>query len=273
MTGVQFRDVGGDEAGLRLDRWFRLHFPDLGHAAFVRSIVLYRDESVVVVNKPPGLAVQGGTGTMRHLDAMVDALRFGNDEAPRLVHRLDRDTSGVLLLGRTRAATAALAKAFRRRTARKIYWAVTVGTPRIPAGKIDLPLAKHFGAGGERVEVDRQAGRQAVTWYRVIETAASRFAWIALWPRTGRTHQLRVHCLSLGCPILGDAKYGGAEAMVGGEEIPQQLHLHAREIVLPHPASADALVARAPLPTHMLTTWKLFGFDPDATADPFAEFE
>lgn len=327
MSGVEFRDVGTDEADLRLDRWFRQHFPALGHARlqrllrtgqvrvdgkrvkagqrlkvgqrvrvppmgeptepvrkrgrggeisesdaeFVRSLVLYRDDSVIAVNKPPGLAVQGGTGTVRHLDAMLDALRFGYDEPPRLVHRLDRDTSGVLLLGRTRTATAALADAFRARTARKIYWAITVGTPHLDAGKIDLPLAKHFGPGGERVEVDRQGGRQAVTWYRVVETAASRFAWVALWPQTGRTHQLRVHCLALDCPILGDAKYGGADAMVGGDEIPRKLHLHAREIVLPHPAGSGEIVARAPLPDHMRTTWNLFGFDPDYAEDPFAQ--
>lgn len=326
MNGVEIRDVGKDEADLRLDRWFRLNFPALGHArlqrllrtgqirvdgkrakagqrlkagqhvrvpplgeamppprrrgrggpvsdrdaAFVRSLVIYRDDAVIVVNKPSGLAVQGGTGTVRHLDAMLDALRFGYEEAPRLVHRLDRDTSGVLLLGRTRAATSLLARAFRRRTARKIYWAVTVGTPRVTAGTIDLPLAKRFGPGGERVEVDRRAGRQALTWYRVIETAGTRFAWIALWPRTGRTHQLRVHCVALGCPILGDAKYGGADAMVGGDEIPRKLHLHAREIVLPHPSGSGEIVARAPLPDHMMTTWRIFGFDPDYAEDPFA---
>jgi 23S rRNA pseudouridine955/2504/2580 synthase len=327
MSGVEIRDVGPDEADLRLDRWFRLHFPTLGHgrlqrllrtgqvrvdgkrakaglrlkagqqvrvpplgeaaapdrkrgrggavsdsdAAFVRSLVLYRDDAVIALNKPSGLAVQGGTGTVRHLDAMLDALRFGYDEAPRLVHRLDRDTSGVLLLGRTRTATAALAKSFRSRTARKIYWAVTAGVPPIAKGKIDLPLEKRLGPAGERVEVDRKTGRQAVTWYRVVETAASRFAWVALWPRTGRTHQLRVHCTAIGCPILGDAKYCGADAMIGGDEIPRGLHLHARELALPHPAGTGEIIARAPLPDHMMTTWALFGFDPEFSDDPFAE--
>jgi len=327
MSGIEFRDVERDEADLRLDRWFRLHFPALGHsrlqrllrtgqvrvdgkrakagqrlkigqrvrvpplsdvaspprtrgrggavserdAAFVQSLVIYRDDAVIALNKPSGLAVQGGTGTTRHLDAMLDALRFGYDETPRLVHRLDRDTSGVLLLGRTRAATAALAKAFRSRTARKIYWAVTVGTPRLQAGKIDMPLAKKSGPGGERVEVDRKEGRRAMTWYRVIDTAAPRFAWLALWPRTGRTHQLRVHCAALGCPILGDAKYGGREAMVGGDEISRKLHLHAYEIALPHPSGVGEVVARAPLSDHMKGTWRLFGFDADYDEDPFAD--
>jgi len=326
MTGVEFRDVGRDEADLRLDRWFRQHFPDLGHARlqrllrtgqvrvdgkrakagqrlrpgqrirvpplgdtpaparkpgrggpvserdaeFVRSLVLYRDDSVIVINKPPSLAVQGGTGTIRHLDAMLDALRFGYDEPPRLVHRLDRDTSGILVLGRTRAAAAALAREFRGRNARKIYWAITVGIPRISAGKIDLPLSKRLGPGGERVEADKRSGQQAQTWYRIIDSAA-RFAWVALWPRTGRTHQLRVHCQALGCPILGDAKYGGGDAMVGGNQIARKLHLHAREIALPHPDGVGRLVARAQLPDHMKATWALLGFDPDYSGDPFAE--
>jgi len=313
---------------MRLDRWFRAHFPDLGHgrlqkllrtgqvrvdgrrakanarlqagaeiripplgegaepreraapgqkppvseadAAFIQSLVLYRDDDVIAIDKPPGLATQGGTGTFRHVDGMLDGLRFGADETPRLVHRLDRDTSGVLLLGRSRAATSALGKAFRGREARKNYWAIVVGIPDLRSGRIDLPVSKLPGRAGERMAVDHEDGQRAITYYQVIETAGRRLAWIALWPQTGRTHQLRVHCAAIGCPILGDGKYGGQEAFIAGQGLSRKLHLHARELSIPHPATGKRLIVRAPLPDHMRETWNFFGFDPDATEDPFA---
>jgi 23S rRNA pseudouridine955/2504/2580 synthase len=240
-------------------------------AEFIRSLVIYRDDDVIALNKPPGLAVQGGTGTHRHVDGMLEGLRFGAAETPRLVHRLDRDTSGVLLLGRSRAATAALGKVFRGREARKIYWAVVVGIPDLRMGRIDLPVAKLPGKAGERMAVDRENGQRAITYYRVLETAGRRLAWIALWPQTGRTHQLRVHCAAIGCPILGDGKYGGQEAFVAGQGLSRKLHLHARELAIPHPATGTTLVVRAALPDHMKETWNFFGFDPDTVEDPFAE--
>ncbi|HEX6959665.1 MAG TPA: RluA family pseudouridine synthase [Ferrovibrio sp.] len=319
---VETRTVADDEADLRLDRWFRRHYPALQHgrlekllrtgqirvdgrraksnqrlmpgqvvrippglpeensaparpravseddARFVRSLVIYRDADVIALNKPPGLAVQGGTRTTRHLDAMLDALRFESPERPRLVHRLDRDTSGVLLLARSARAAASLGEAFRHKSARKIYWALVVGVPRPAQGRIDLPLAKSAGPAGERVAEDDE-GKQAVTLYATVDRAGNRAAWLALMPLTGRTHQLRVHCASgLGTPIVGDGKYGGAQAILPNESIAARLHLHARRLVLPHPGRGTIDVT-APLPEHMRSSWKFFGFDPSAGIDPF----
>ncbi len=326
MGGVTSISVAQDDDGIRLDRWFRRHFPDLSHGRLqkllrtgqirvdgrrakagqrlavgqtvripplaseppedrrrggrdvpsadereLRSRILYCDDLVIALDKPAGLAVQGGTGTRRHLDAMLEALRFDATERPRLVHRLDKDTSGVLLLGRTASAAAALAKAFRSRDTRKIYWAVVVGVPSADAGRIDLRLAKRPGRTGERVAVDVKGGRRAITLYRTVEVAGRRLAWLALWPQTGRTHQLRVHCAALGTPILGDGKYAGRAAYLDGVAGTRRLHLHAREISVPHPSGHGMLRVRAPLPPHMMATWRMFGFDPDWSADPFPE--
>ena len=238
-------------------------------ARFVRSLVLHRDADVIVLNKPPGLAVQGGTSTPRHLDAMLDALTFDAAERPRLVHRLDRDTSGVLLLARNVRAAARLAEAFRAKSARKLYWALVAGVPRPSRGKIDMALAKHGGPHGERVGEDKEAGKRAITLYAVVEAAGDRAAWLVLWPLTGRTHQIRAHCAgALGTPIVGDAKYGGEAAALGGGEISRGLHLHARSIEIAHP-SGGTLALKAPLPPHMRATWALFGFDANADPDPF----
>ena len=237
--------------------------------AVLERTVLHLDDDVIVIDKPAGLAVQGGTNTERHLDAMLDALRFGAEERPRLVHRLDRDTSGVLVLARSAAAAAKLAAAFRNKATRKIYWAAVVGLPKPRRGRIDQALAKLPGRAGERVAPDDE-GKRAVTYYRTVAHAGDKLAWLALEPVTGRTHQLRAHCLALGTPILGDGKYGGAAAHPAGVPNARKLHLHARALSLPHPAGGT-LVVTAPLPPHMKESWAFFGFDPSEERDPFAE--
>lgn len=242
-----------------------------GEAAALRAAVLYRDDEVIAIDKPPGLSVQGGKGIERHVDGMLDALRFGADERPRLVHRLDRDTSGVLLLARTARAAAWLAAAFRQKETRKLYWAIVVGAPKLDRGKIDLPLSKLPRPAGERVVAD-QEGRRAVTYYSVVEHAGRRVAWLALMPVTGRTHQLRAHCAAMGTPILGDGKYGGEAAFLPGAAVAKQLHLHARQIEVPRPQGGVIRVV-APLPPHMRATWAFFGFDPERDDDPMAGLE
>ncbi len=313
------RAVTADEAGLRLDRWFQRHYPDLGHgalqkllrtgqvrvdgkraeardriepgqtirvppgvlsappskptevagvpdrdAAEIRRLVIHRDDHVIVLNKPPGLAVQGGTGTERHVDGMLDALRFGFEERPRLVHRLDKDTSGLLLIARTGQAARRLGESFRDRETEKLYWAVVVGVPPRAEGTIDLPLAKRPGARDrELMQVDHEAGQKALTHFRVVDRAGKRAALLALWPRTGRTHQLRVHCAAIGCPILGDGKYGGEEALLASVADAGRLHLHARRLALPHPSGKGELTVVAELPPHFRRTVEAFGFSTD----------
>jgi len=281
------------KAGLRLSPGMRIRVPPIADAeiaaartpartrepsredaARLRALVLYKDDDVIAIDKPPGLAVQGGTKTLIHLDAMLDALKFGNDERPRLVHRLDKDSSGVLLLARTPAAASRLAASFRQREARKTYWAVTVGVPSPRQGKVDLALAKLPGRGGERMVADAEAGKRAITYYSVIETAGRTAAWVALSPLTGRTHQLRAHCAHLGTPILGDGKYGAKAAFLAGRGVSRKLHLHALSLSIPHPR-AGRIDVTAPLPAHMAETFALFGFDAEAEAarEPFARIE
>lgn len=317
--GVQTLAVAEEEAELRLDRWFKRHFPGLSHGRLekllrkgqirvdgmraksgqrltagqmirvppmnvthsdslrgkgkpvpkvtdedieaLRGAVLYRDELAIAINKPPGLAVQGGTRTLRHLDGMLDALRFGASERPRLVHRLDRDTSGVLILGRTARAAAMLSRAFRQRSAQKLYWAVTVGTPAPQAGRIDQALVKGGQRGGERMMAagssDGGDARNAVTLYRVVEHAGKEAALVALSPLTGRTHQLRAHLAGRGTPILGDGKYGGSDAFLAGRR--SRLHLHARRLVLPIEGGPTLDVTARP-PLHIIETLEFFGF-------------
>jgi 23S rRNA pseudouridine955/2504/2580 synthase len=212
------------------------------------------------------MPVQGGPGITRHLDGLLDALRFGAPDRPRLVHRLDRDTSGVLLLARTPGTAANLAAAFRGRNVEKTYWAVVAGRPVPPAGRIDLPLRRIGGARGERTEVadrsDEDAAR-AITDYRTLDHAGQKLAWLELRPLTGRTHQLRVHCVALGAPIVGDAKYARPDqnnafsANVAG--LSDELHLHARALRLPHPAGGTLLV-EADLSPHMTETFRTLGF-------------
>jgi 23S rRNA pseudouridine955/2504/2580 synthase len=242
-------------------------------AKALHEAVLFKDADVLVINKPAGLAVQGGTGLDKNLDAMLDVLQFEATERPRLVHRLDKDTSGVLLLARNAKAARELTEAFRDKSARKIYWAVVAGVPTHDKGTIDAPLSKQAQHGrGERVGIDEEDGRRAVTRYAVVERAGNKAAWLALMPETGRTHQLRAHCVILGTPILGDGKYGGAEAHLARENLSRKLHLHARAIRIPHPRRGW-IEATAPLPPHMQQTWKFFGFQPEPDGDPFAGLE
>ncbi|MGQ0664419.1 MAG: RluA family pseudouridine synthase [Pseudomonadota bacterium] len=239
-------------------------------ARFIRSLVIYKDNDIIALDKPAGLAVQGGSGTARHIDGLLDALRFEAAERPRLVHRLDRDTSGVLVVARNARAAAHLADSFRQKSARKLYWALVAGQPRPRQGRIDLALAKEAGPKGERVAGQAEAGKRALTLYVTQDAAGDRAAWLVLRPLTGRTHQLRVHCAeALGTPIVGDGKYGTAASWLSGGAIAAQLHLHARTLVVPHPAGGELRVS-APLPPHMRASWEFLGFDPEAEVDPFS---
>jgi len=226
---------------------------------FVRSLVVHEDQAAFVLNKPPGLATQGGTKTKDHLDRLLDGLA-GDGGRPKLVHRLDKDTSGVLLVARTPRAAAFFSKSFSGRTARKVYWAIVTGVPAVADGLIELPLAKQPGSGGEKMHVDEAEGLPAKTRYRVIERAGNRAAWVELQPHTGRTHQLRVHMAAIGHPILGDGKYGGPDAFLTGA-ISRKLHLHARRIRIDHPDGGRIEVA-AELPDHFAATLAALGFDP-----------
>ena len=313
MSGVQQMQVSRDEADLRLDRWFRRHFPDLGHsrlqrllrtgqirldgrrveasarlmpgqtvripplpaaeearpaspvatparradAEALRRMILHEDDALLVLDKPPGLAVQGGTRTARHVDGMLAALAAGG-ERPRLVHRLDRDTSGLLVVAKTARAAAELTRAFRRHEVDKLYWALVAGRPP-GRGVIDEPLAKQPGARGERMAAD-ETGQAARTAYQVVARAGKVACWLALKPLTGRTHQLRAHCALIGAPILGDSKYGGAAARLPGA--PPGLMLHAREIRLPHP-DGGTLHLTAPPPAGFEAGHAWLGFEAD----------
>ncbi|MEX6725726.1 RluA family pseudouridine synthase [Parapedomonas caeni] len=312
--------VAEDDDGIRVDRWFKRHRPDVTHALvarwartgaltvdghkvgpgdrlqagqkivipavevaaapaiwkkaerrpladdevdYARSLVIHRDDAALVLNKPPGLATQGGTKTKTHVDGLLDALAFDRPDRPRLVHRLDKDTSGVLLLARSASAAGYFSKAFSGRTAHKVYWALVVGDPQPDAGLINAPLAKMPGTGGEKMTIDAANGQSARTRYRVIERAGTRAAWVEFEPLTGRTHQIRVHAAeALGCPIVGDAKYGGINAFLTGG-ISRKMHLHARSLTIDHP-SGKPLEITAELPPHMAETWAMLGFAKEA---------
>ncbi|MEO1732540.1 MAG: RluA family pseudouridine synthase [Pseudomonadota bacterium] len=263
--------------------------PSAADAEMIRSCVIYRDAHVLALNKPAGLAVQGGSGQTRHVDGLAEALRFESDEKPRLVHRLDKDTSGVLILARTRPAAQALTAAFRHRDTRKIYWALVAGVPTPYLGEIKTGLVKARGHGaggeGERMiavhprDMDQTPGaKRSHTLYATLYRVASRAAWVALEPVTGRTHQLRVHMAEMGHPIIGDGKYGGSGqenlgdgwgAQLGGI-ISKKLHLHARRLTLQHPDTRRPLTIEADLPEHMKSSWNTLGWTEDlAAGDPF----
>lgn len=222
-------------------------------------MVIHQDPAAFVLNKPPGLATQGGTKTTAHVDGLLDALQFDAEGRPKLVHRLDKDTSGALLVARTSRAAAFFSKAFSGRSAKKVYWALVVGVPSIDDGTINLPIAKQPGTGGEKMHVDEENGQPARSRYRVIERAGNRACWVELQPFTGRTHQLRVHMAAIGHPIVGDGKYGGPAAFLTGG-ISRKMHLHARRIRVDHP-DGGAIDVTAELPTHFAESLAGLGFD------------
>ena len=320
MAGIEHITVEADEAGMRLDRWFKIHYPGLGFGPLqkllrsgqvrvdggrvktdarvqpgqvvrvppldvdakktgpiashdlkhgddydlLQRMVLHEDDKVIVLNKPAGLAVQGGSGVTRNIDKMLEAWTNKKGEKPRLVHRLDRDTSGVLVIARTRGAAQKLTAAFRERDTKKTYWSLVRGVPRKHEDKISTWLVKEATEDGDRMRVAKHGedgADHAISYYRVVETAAQNLAWLEMEPYTGRTHQLRVHALHIGHPIIGDPKYFIEDPnwdFPGG--IQKRLHLHARRIDIPHP-DGGRLKVTAPLPPHMVQSWNLLGLD------------
>ncbi len=258
-------------------------------AKMIRAAVMYKDDDLIVLNKPAGLAVQGGSKTTRHVDGLSEALKFELDEKPRLVHRLDKDTSGVLVLARNRIAAKGLTATFKHRDTRKIYWAAVAGvpSPRMGMIKYGLVKARGHGAGGEGEKMycvhprdveETEGAKRAHTDYAVLQTLGKRAAWVALIPVTGRTHQLRAHMAEMGHPIVGDGKYGGSSQVNEGEgwgaklggDISNKLHLHARTLKIEHPTSKALMHFTAPLPEHMLQTWDYVHWDGlDVMDDPF----
>lgn len=233
-------------------------------ASDMRRMVLHRDARIIVINKPQGLAVQGGTRVGRNVDDMLDALQFDAPERPRLIHRIDRDTSGALVLARNARVAALLGKGFAGKSIAKTYWALVCGSPLPSEGLIDLPLGKFpaaDGGGREQVRVDEEEGKYARTEYRVLDTLARRFALVELKPLTGRMHQLRVHMAAIGCPIVGDHKYGGGTLDAAALGVADMLHLHARRIVIPAMPGAGAVTVTAPLPRHMVESFRALGLD------------
>ena len=330
----ELRTIDPDDDGVRLDRWFKRHYPHVTHALLEKLLrkgevrldgkrakaadriaagqvlrlspqvihakapqkqkpeaepkhllaskdmgsladrILYMDKQVIVIDKPPGLATQGGSGLTKHVDGMLDSLQYEKPSRPKLVHRLDRDTSGVLLIARTALAASGLSASLALRDTSKVYWALTRGVPKQKNGVVKGALAKEGGHGphgrDERMamtEEGEEGAKFSLTEYAVMATAGTEFSWVAARPITGRTHQIRVHLASLGTPIVGDFKYGGTDSR-GKGDIADKLHLHARSIDIGRP-DGGRLQATAPLPPHMLKSWKLLGFNPDDKSHPF----
>jgi 23S rRNA pseudouridine955/2504/2580 synthase len=260
-------------------------------AEMIRACVIYKDDHIIALNKPPGLPTQGGSKQSKHVDGLAEALTFGYDEKPRLVHRLDKDTSGVLLLARTREIAKALTDAIRHKQTRKIYWALVAGVPTPYLGEIKYGLVKAPGHGphgeGEKMicvhpndVMSTEGAKRALTWYATLYRVASRASWVAMEPITGRTHQLRAHMAEIGHPIIGDGKYGGSGqenlgdgwgAQLGGV-ISKKLHLHARMMQFQHPVTRKPITVKAPLPEHMKHSWDTLGWEESfADDDPFKE--
>ncbi len=240
-------------------------------AQFIRSLVIHDDGDVIAINKPYDLPVQGGTKVRRHVDGMLDALVDEKGVRPRLVHRLDRETSGVLMLARSGKVAKALGYAFKERGVKKIYYAIVTPTPEMHEGSIKAPLVKAGGPNRERMVVDEKEGKFALTDYTVLEHAAQRAAFVAFWPRTGRTHQIRVHAELMGCPVLGDNKYRGDVEPLEGLDTADRLHLHAARIICKHPTQKGMLDIRAPLPKELKKSWKALGFNSSYKDDPFGD--
>ena len=263
---------GGQPSGKKPRQRRELTADDIAEA---KAMVIRETTTAIVLNKPPGLATQGGSKTTRHVDGLLDA--FVEDEEtprPRLVHRLDKDTSGVLLIARTPGSAAAYSKRFSGRTARKVYWALVAGVPEVAQGTIDAPLAKQPGTGGEKMHVDEESGQPAKTRYRVVDRAGHKAAWVELEPLTGRTHQLRVHMAAIGHPIVGDGKYGGQDAFLTGS-VSRKMHLHARRLIIAEPGSKGTggkLDVTAELPPHFAASMEALGFEEsDSSAAPMRD--
>lgn len=222
--------------------------------------VLYADRNLLIINKPSGLPTQGGSKQTTHLDRLLPLLNDDSGATPKLVHRLDKDTSGVLVLARSAKAADILMKAFSERQIEKYYWALLAGVPPIvkgeEEGEIKAPLGKRVYGGEEKMAVT-QEGKPAYTRYRIIEKLAQRLSFVELMPHTGRKHQLRVHMAYLECPILGDGKYGGDRAFPEGLQIPKKMHLHARRIVIPATCFGEEIIVEAPIPSHFEKSFEL----------------
>ncbi|TNE52914.1 MAG: RluA family pseudouridine synthase [Sphingomonadales bacterium] len=258
---------GGEDTGRKPKPRRELSADEIAEA---RAMVIKQTKSAIVLNKPPGLATQGGSKTHKHVDGLLDAFVEGEEPRPRLVHRLDKDTSGVLLVARTPGSAASYSKRFSGRSARKVYWALIVGVPDVKEGTIDAALAKQPGTGGEKMHIDEEGGQAAKTRYRVVDQAGKRAAWVELEPLTGRTHQLRVHMAAIGHPIVGDGKYGGQDAFLTGS-ISRKMHLHARRLVISEPGGGK-LDVTAELPEHFAASMEQMGFDLSlSTAEPLRD--